>query len=175
MDQKPRRDQPLPGEDSVFISYARDDEKAAKTIIRLIERAGFRVWWDGLIPSGERFGAKISEALESAGAVVVLWSASSAKSNWVQDEAGFARDRQRLVPISIDGSAPPLGFRQLQCVDVSKGRLTARNPAMYRALQTIADMMDRPMSPAIAKAAKSGIDRRSIIVAGAAAGVAAVG
>ena len=161
--------------DYVFISYARADEKIAKTIIRLIERAGFDVWWDGLIPSGERFSAKIGEALENSKAVVVLWSASSGGSNWVQDEAAFGRDRQRLVPISIDGSEPPLGFRQLQSVDVSKGRLTGSNPAMYRALQTIADMMDRPLSPDVARSDRNGLRRRSVIVGAAAAGVAAVG
>jgi len=30
------------------------------------------------------------------------------------DEASVGRDEQRLVPISIDGSEPPLGFRQFQ-------------------------------------------------------------
>ncbi|WP_081774289.1 TIR domain-containing protein [Sphingomonas sp. URHD0057] len=169
-----RGEPPSRGEDYVFLSYARADEKAARAIIKLIERAGFRVWWDGLIPSGERFSAKISEALEAAGAVVVLWSANSAKSNWVQDEASFARDHQRLVPILIDGSEPPLGFRQLQCVDVSRGGLRASNPAMFRALQTIADMMDRPLSAAVNQR-RGGIDRRGVITAGAAAGVAAVG
>jgi TolB-like protein len=169
-----RGEPPSRGEDYVFLSYARADERSARTIIRLIERAGFRVWWDGLIPSGERFSAKISEALEGAGAVVVLWSASSGKSNWVQDEASFARDHQRLVPILIDGTEPPLGFRQLQCVDVSKGGLRANNPAVFKALQTIADMMDRPLSPAIAKTRDSGISRRSVIAAGA-AGIAAIG
>ena len=53
-------------EDYVFISYARADEKAAAAIIRIIEKAGFQVWWDGLIPSGERFSAKISDALDRA-------------------------------------------------------------------------------------------------------------
>jgi TolB-like protein/Tfp pilus assembly protein PilF len=176
MDQDPSRGELPPGsEDYVFISYARADEKAARTIIHILQKAGFRVWWDALIPSGERFSAKISEALERAKAVVVLWSANSGKSNWVQDEASFARDRQRLVPISIDGSEPPLGFRQLQCVDVSKSRLRASNPAMHRALQTIADMMDQPLSPAVFKRGSSGIARRSVIAAGAAAGITAVG
>jgi TolB-like protein/Flp pilus assembly protein TadD len=176
MDQdSDRGERPSNSEDYVFLSYARADEKSARAIIKLIERAGLRVWWDALIPSGERFSAKISDALEGAGAVVVLWSANSGKSNWVQDEAAFGRDRQRLVPISLDGSEPPLGFRQLQCVDVSKGGLRASNPAMYRALQTIADMMDRPISPALAKAGKGGMTRRSAIVAGAAVGVTAVG
>src|SRR3954454_2048321 len=70
---------PSGSEDYVFVSYARADEKFARAIIKIIERSGFRVWWDGLIPSGERFSAKIGEALDGAKAVVVLWSASSDK------------------------------------------------------------------------------------------------
>ena len=174
MDQESGESLPSGREDYVFISYARADEKAARAIIRIIQKAGFNVWWDGLIPSGERFSAKISEALERAKAVVVLWSANSGRSNWVQDEASFARDRQRLVPISIDGSEPPLGFRQLQSVNVSKGRLRASNPAMYRALQSIADMMDRPISPDVAKG-EIRIGRRAVVAGGAAVGVAALG
>ena len=49
-------DQGEDADDTVFVSYARDDEKSARTIIELLERAGYRVWWDGLIPGGERFG-----------------------------------------------------------------------------------------------------------------------
>jgi TolB-like protein/tetratricopeptide (TPR) repeat protein len=162
-------------EDFVFISYARADEKAAKALIRLIKRAGFKVWWDGLIPSGQRFSAKISDALEHAKVVVVLWSANSGGSHWVQDEAAFGRDRQRLVPISIDGSEPPLGFRQLQTVDVSKGGLRGSNPATSRALQTIADLMGQPLSPDLAKGDRSGLARRAVIAGGAAAGAAAIG
>jgi TolB-like protein/tetratricopeptide (TPR) repeat protein len=170
-----RREDLQRSEDYVFLSYARADSKAARTIIKLIERAGFRVWWDGLIPSGEGFSVKISEALEGASAVVVLWSASACKSNWVQDEASFARDRQRLIPVLLDVTAPPLGFRQLQCVDLSKGGLRTGNPAVFKALQTIADMMDRPLSPAIVQAQGGGLARRTLIAAGAAAGVGAAG
>jgi len=97
----------------VFVSYARDDERAARTIIELLERAGYQAWWDGLIPGGERFGAEIAKALEGARAVVVLWSANANESHWVQDEAGWARDRHKLVPLSLDGAKPPLGFRPL--------------------------------------------------------------
>ncbi|MBX4389829.1 toll/interleukin-1 receptor domain-containing protein, partial [Mycobacterium tuberculosis] len=84
-----------------------------------IEEAGFIVWWDGLLEGGERFARITEEALERAKAVVVLWSAASTKSHWVHDEATVGRDRQRLVPISIDGSEPPLGFRQFQVIDAS--------------------------------------------------------
>ena len=103
---------PPPSEPYVFVSYARADEKRAKAVIRTtIARAGFKVWWDGLIPSGDKFSARISEALEGAAAIVVLWSSHSVDSVWVQDEAGFGTTHHRLVPILIDAAAPPLGFR----------------------------------------------------------------
>ncbi len=159
----------------VFVSYARADEKQAKAVIRCIDKAGFPVWWDALIPSGERFGAKIAEALEGAGAIVVLWSSHSIDSNWVQDEAGWGRDHHRLVPISIDGSDPPLGFRQLQCVDLSKGGARATNPEMQRALRAIADMLNQPAPVLPAPIEReTRIDRRTALVAGGAAAIAAV-
>jgi hypothetical protein len=36
----------------------------------------------------------------------------------VRDEAGARRDRGRLVPLSLDGTLPPLGFRQFQSIDL---------------------------------------------------------
>src|SRR5215213_11208723 len=91
-----------PKGDYVFVSYARADEKAARAIIRILDDAGFKVWWDDLIAGGERFGSQINDALEGAKAVVVLWSTSATASDWVRDEASLGRDRQCLVPLSID-------------------------------------------------------------------------
>ncbi|HEY4070147.1 MAG TPA: TIR domain-containing protein [Sphingomicrobium sp.] len=164
---------PASSEPYVFVSYARADERQAKTIIKCISGAGFRVWWDALIPSGERFSARIAEALEGAGAIVVLWSAHSIESGWVQDEAAWGRDHHRLIPISIDGSDPPLGFRQLQCVDLSKGGAKAANPEMQRALRSIAEMLDSPV-PAFPAAPL--VDRRTAVIGGGAvAAIAAAG
>src|SRR5206468_11452863 len=163
---------PPADEPYVFVSYARADEKRAKAIIEVITRAGFKVWWDTLIPSGDRFSARITEALEGASAIVVLWSVHSIDSIWVQDEAGFGRDHHRLVPILIDAGKPPLGFRQLQCVDLAKGGTKASNPEMQRALRAIAEMLDRePRKPAAGPL----LDRRAVIVGASAVAAAAIG
>src|SRR5206468_9278567 len=159
----------------VFVSYARADEKQAKAIIACIEQAGLEVWWDGLIPGGERFSAKIAEALEGADAIVVLWSRHSVASNWVQDEASWGRDHNRLIPISLDGTAPPLGFRQLQCVDLSKG-VRPSNPELQRALRAIVEIVGRPPVPSSAAGrAPLRIDRRTMVAGGAAVAVAVAG
>lgn len=162
---------PLASEPYVFVSYARADEKRAKAIIKTISRAGFKVWWDALIPSGDRFSARIGEALEGARAIVVLWSVHSIDSVWVQDEAGFGRDHHRLIPISIDGGEPPLGFRQLQCVNLAKGGAKKNNPEMQRALRAIAEMLDHP--PLEFPAAPL-FDRRAAIIGGSALAAGAI-
>lgn len=161
--------------DYVFVSYARDDEASARTIIDLLQRSGYRVWWDDLIPSGERFGAEIAKALEGARAVIVLWSANANESHWVQDEAGWARDRHRLVSLSLDGSKPPLGFRQFQSIDISRGRLKAGGPAMQRALKAIADLMGRPPVDLAPARRRPRLTRRAALAAGTAVAVAGGG
>ena len=103
----------------VFLSYAREDCDAAKSLADAVGRAGHEVWWDQHIQGGSRFSRAIDQALKDAEAVIVLWSERSVESAWVQDEAGEGRDSGRLVPVVLDGCKPPLGFRQFQSVDLS--------------------------------------------------------
>ncbi|WP_309661093.1 TIR domain-containing protein [Sphingomonas sp.] len=105
---------------NVFLSYAREDEAAAKQLAEGIGGAGHEVWWDRHIQGGSRFSTEIDRALKSAEAVVVLWSPASVESAWVQDEAAEGRDSGRLVPVSLAGTRPPLGFRQFHTVELGK-------------------------------------------------------
>lgn len=103
----------------VFVSYSRDDLEHARPVIALLESAGLKVWWDGLLAGGDNYLPTTEAALEGADCVVALWSKTSVQSHWVRDEAGSGRDRRRLVPLSLDGTMPPLGFRQFQMIDIS--------------------------------------------------------
>ena len=111
----------------VFLSYDRDDADRARPLAAALEKAGHSVWWDLHVRSGAQFSKVIEEALKAADAVVVLWSKQSVESAWVRDEAAAGRDSGRLVPVTIDGTEPPLGFRQFQTIDLSrwKGRRTS--------------------------------------------------
>lgn len=108
---------------SVFLSYDRDDLAAAGSIARALEKAGHRVWWDRHIKGGAQYSKEIEAALKSADAVVVLWSERSVESAWVRDEAAAGRDTNRLVPVRLDSTEPPMGFRQYQTIDLTRGRL----------------------------------------------------
>jgi adenylate cyclase len=103
----------------VFLSYARDDVDTARQLAELLGGAGHVVWWDQHIQGGSRFSAAIDHALKDAEAIVVLWSAKSVESAWVQDEAAEGRDSGRLVPVVVGETKPPLGFRQFQSIDFS--------------------------------------------------------
>jgi TolB-like protein/Tfp pilus assembly protein PilF len=118
---------------SVFLSYARQDAARVRSMVAALEGAGHAVWWDERIPGGDQFADAIERALETADAVVVLWSGASVKSAWVRDEAATARDDGRLVPVTLDGAQPPLGFRQFQTIDLSKwsGAAAGLDPLMH--------------------------------------------
>jgi TolB-like protein/Tfp pilus assembly protein PilF len=60
--------------------------------------------------------------------VVVAWSKVSVSSNWVLDEASQGRDLRKLVPVTLDGTMPPLGFRQFLAVDFSQWNGEAKSP-----------------------------------------------
>jgi adenylate cyclase len=124
----------------IFLSYAREDAAKAGALATALERAGHQVWWDRHVGGGARFAAEIAAALNDAEAVIVLWSRHSVTSTWVQDEAAEGRDRARLIPILLDASRPPLGFRQFQAVDLSgwsgRGRVP-RLAAVEAAIATV--------------------------------------
>lgn len=135
---------------NVFLSYARKDGAKARTIADALHKAGHSVWWDRDIKGGTQFSKEIEEALERADAVVVLWSTASIESAWVRDEAAIGRDSNRLVPVRLDQSPPPLGFRQYQTIDLCDGRIRSDSPAMRglsEAIDVVAAGSDGAIGP----------------------------
>ncbi|WP_197042185.1 toll/interleukin-1 receptor domain-containing protein, partial [Sandarakinorhabdus oryzae] len=122
----------------LFISYSRIDQAIALPLISGLEQQGYAVWWDGLLEGGDNFLPTTQAALENADAVVVLWSKTSVDSHWVRDEATVGREGRRLVPLSIDGSLPPLGFRQFQVIDITKWNGKPAAPEFQRVIRGIA-------------------------------------
>jgi TolB-like protein/tetratricopeptide (TPR) repeat protein len=122
---------------SVFLSYSRQDQVLARKLVAALESNGCTVWWDGLLDGGDRYSRTTAAELSKAEVVVVLWSKASVDSHWVHDEAGAGRDRGRMVPITIDGTLPPLGFRQFQQIDFSKWKGKIRAPEMAQLTHAI--------------------------------------
>ncbi|HVK51940.1 MAG TPA: TIR domain-containing protein [Pseudoxanthomonas sp.] len=152
---------------TVFLSYSRADRKAAQAVLRVLESAGYKVWWDAMLEGGERFSRTTEAALEQARAVVVLWSKTSASSHWVHDEATRGRENGRLVPLSIDGSLPPLGFGQFQAIDVSHALNKPNSEPMQKLVRAVAALHEGEAPPQVrARNIAPSQQRRTLLVAG---------
>jgi hypothetical protein len=67
----------------VSLSYARPSAKAATLIAEALRVCGYSVWFDESPPAHRAYSKVIEEQLESAAAVLVLWSAGAERSQWV--------------------------------------------------------------------------------------------
>ena len=128
----------------VFLSYARSDRALAERLAHAIADSGLSVWWDRHIKGGAEFSRDIETELEAAAKIVVLWSKEAVVSRWVRDEAGVAADSKRLVSVAIDGTPPPLGFRQFQTIDLK--RWAARGATIPPELADALDVQAREPS-----------------------------
>jgi adenylate cyclase len=122
---------------AIFLSYAHENRRFAEKLARVLDSARHQVWWDRQIDGGEEFSAEIENQLARSDLVLVVWSEDSVKSRWVRDEAAVGCDRGVLVPVSIDGSVPPMGFRQFQTIDLTNWKAGNRDPRTAELLQSL--------------------------------------
>jgi TIR domain len=93
----------------VFISYASGDSGAADQLALELKARGLSVFFDkGGLVAGTDFRQEIAQALGSAKAVVVLLSANTKRSSWVQEELSSVIERTdgpTVIPVLLDQHA----------------------------------------------------------------------
>ena len=114
----------------IFISYKREDRKHVHALAKAFMRSGFTVWWDTHLVAGQRFDEVIEDNLRNSRCVVVVWSKTSIMSNWVKEEAAYAREEGLLLPVIIDNVTPPIAFRRLKSVDLSGWNGSLNSPVI---------------------------------------------
>src|SRR5262245_23714697 len=135
----------------IFLSYARIDRDKVRGLVPILEAQGWSVFWDATIEPGQRWDKLIATELEAARCVVVVWTQASVLSDWVKDEATRGREREVLVPISLDGTRPPLGFRHVQNESIGDWSSPATEPALQRFLAGVRRIVGtEPKSPSVA-------------------------
>jgi TolB-like protein len=163
---------------TVFLSYARADQKQAAKLIQALEAAGLKVWWDAMIEGGAAFSKSIEAALTTCDAVIVGWSRASVESDWVLDEAAKGRDLRKLVPVSFDGTPPPLGFGQYHSIDLSGWRGDADAAEITGLIRAIASTTSTDIAalprPMRARSAPTFVTRRALILSTSGIAVAGV-
>lgn len=105
----------------VFISYKAEERKRLIPLVEALEAEGFTVWWDQNISGGANWREEIEAYLDAARVVIVVWSKRTIgpEGRFVRDEAGQAQEAGHYLPITIDNVRPPLGFREVQALDLS--------------------------------------------------------
>ncbi len=127
---------------NVFVSYARRDRERVLGVVSALEHEGLSVWWDPNLVPGKRFRDIIARELAAADSVVVVWTAASIQSDYVQDEAEEARERGVLVPITLEPVKPPAGFRQVQAADLSQWTGSNHHPEFRMLLSAVHTLVE---------------------------------
>ena len=102
----------------IFVSYSRSDKARVAPVVAALEAQGWSVWWDPEITPGDEFDALIGAELETARAVVVVWTRSSVESRWVKGEARDAADRGVLVPVRFENARLPIDVRSIHTTEL---------------------------------------------------------
>lgn len=106
----------------VFLSYSRMDVDAMRIVRDCLHEAGISVWtYEGLTPGTIGWRTSIEEAVAQAAAMVVLLSPDAKKSEWVDNEVGYAQTLSKPVfPVLTAGDIPtsvPINLVRVQLID----------------------------------------------------------
>jgi hypothetical protein len=101
----------------VFLSYSRADRDLAERVVRGLRAVGVQVWWDEDM-RGVDWQEELEHQISELGAVMVLWTPSSANSKHVRDEARLALDTDKLVNVLDGVTKPPFPFDRINAMPV---------------------------------------------------------
>ena len=159
----------------LFVSYKAEDRPRVAPLVHALHADGYSVWWDAEIGGGEEWRETICRHLDAARQIIVVWSDRSVgpHGNFVRDEATRALRRRAYLPVRIDAVEPPLGFGEMQSLDLV-GWKGSRRDRRYRALLSALRSRMAGEEPAMPpQPVPKGIDRRTAVAGGAVAIAAA--
>lgn len=152
----------------IFLSYNREDQQRARHFAEGLLAEGFDVWWDVALKTGEAYDEVTETALNTARAVIVLWSQRSVQSRWVRAEATVAQRNRSFVPVMIEECNRPVMFELTQSADLISWRGDTAAPAWHGFLGDLKSRLGKPAAtvatPAIPLAKVPASERRQIAV-----------
>lgn len=162
----------------LFVSYKAEDRARVAPLVQALEAEGLGIWWDQHIGAGSDWRTEIESHLEAARCVVVAWSerATGPEGRFVRDEAAAAQESGRYVPVIIDRVRPPLGFREVQAIDLVGWKGQRDDPRFQALVAAIHSKLSGEAPARIAPPApvtQPRISRRAALAGGAGTLVAA--
>ena len=105
----------------IFVSASTTDDQRVHDLVEALRARGLDVRCDrDILKLGSRWENELRRALDESNAVLVVWSAASASSTSVAQEAALAAALDKLVPVTLDGySVIPAEYTQLYAFDLS--------------------------------------------------------
>jgi hypothetical protein len=126
----------------IFLSYANEDRETAAALAKVLEGAGWTVWWERNIPADQTWRSVFVDAINEAHHVIVLWSTHSVQSPWVAEEAEQGRALGKsLIPVRIEAVDPPVGFRAIQAADLTDWSRSADDPKLRNFLTELESIL----------------------------------
>ena len=144
----------------VFLSHSHADTELARRLANDLRRRGIEAWLsaDSVAP-GELWDEAVAAAIDSADAVVILFSERSARSSWADAEIAYALGKERpkkalVIPVLLGGVStamlPPL-LSRIQCVRASEKEyelaLEEVVSALHRRASPLRDVATAPTAP----------------------------
>ena len=130
----------------VFLSFSLADTRVAVSLIADLKNVGVTVWAGSSFDTDEPTDEAIRREIAAARCVIVIWSPTTAKSDWIKWQASFAHQRGILIPVIVPGmdvGEIPTPFGNLQTELV-----TDREKIFSTIANKIARFRDKPKSAA---------------------------
>jgi len=81
----------------IFVSYAHADTDRVLPMVKALQDAGYRIWFDQGIEAGTEWSNNIAEHLSGCSAFLFFTSANSVKSENCLDEVAYAKSHNKLA------------------------------------------------------------------------------
>jgi hypothetical protein len=131
----------------VFLSYSRKDCDIARALSAALESEGYSVANDSKLSPGDNFSDSLERTLSDARAVIVFWSPASTKSAWVREEASYAREQGKLLPITtVPPSDVPIGFTHLSAISLKNEADLNSDQTKQRIIEAVKSMIQKSKS-----------------------------
>src|SRR3990167_5323441 len=127
----------------VFVSYSRNDLVRVEMLIRALEAHGISMWWDRSLEQGVGFASLIRQEIAKDKSVIVCWSESAAKSEWVQSEADEARHHAKYLGVLIVSCRAPPPFNSLNNANLQSWDGTADDRQLLALLRKVGEQIGR--------------------------------
>jgi len=120
----------------IFVSYAREDQAPAVSLVSFLRAAGFDIWFDkDSLHAGQDWRTVIEQQIARARLLIICLSRNSVdKTGFVQKEMRLALEQAELrpasqvyiIPVVLDGCTVPHALERWHVLDLRESGATTR-------------------------------------------------